>query len=147
MALFLSTYVNRVDSKGRVSVPAPFRAALGGQGFAGIVAYRSFLGPVIEACGLDRMTKFSEELDVLDEDSERYQFIGSVLADARQLAFDGEGRIMLPPDLAEYAGITSEAAFMGQGKFFQIREPGLARAHVETTLAKRKGGPGPGATP
>lgn len=138
MALFLSTYVNRVDRKGRVSVPAPFRAVLGSQPFAGIVAYRSFLGPVIEASGIDRMTKFSEELESLDEDSERYQFIGSILADTRQLQFDGEGRIMLPPDLAEFAGITEEAAFIGQGKFFQIREPEAAKTHLEKTISKRR---------
>lgn len=138
MALFLSTYVNRVDRKGRVSVPASFRATLAIQSFAGIVAYRSFLGPVIEASGIDRMTKFSEELETLDEDSDRYQFIGSILADARQLAFDGEGRIILPPDLAEHAGIGEEAAFIGQGKFFHIREPQAARTHVEETIRRRR---------
>jgi MraZ protein len=138
MALFLSTYVNKVDRKGRVSVPAPFRAVLAAQPFAGIVAYRSFLGPVIEASGIDRMTKFSEELESLDEDSERYQFIGAILADTRQLQFDSEGRIMLPPDLAEFAGITEEAAFVGQGKFFHIREPSAARTHLEQTITKRR---------
>ena len=37
MALFIDTFVNRIDKKGRVSVPATFRAALNGQGFHGIV--------------------------------------------------------------------------------------------------------------
>src|SRR3546814_16460146 len=32
MALFLSTYVNRIDKKGRVSVPESFRAALEASG-------------------------------------------------------------------------------------------------------------------
>ena len=38
MALFLDTFVNKIDRKGRVSVPATFRAALDGQAFHGIVA-------------------------------------------------------------------------------------------------------------
>lgn len=147
MALFLSTYVNRVDRKGRVSVPAPFRAVLAAQSFAGIVAYRSFLSAVIEASGIDRMAKFSEELESLPEDSERYQYIGAVLADTRQLAFDGEGRIVLPGDLAEHAGIAEEAAFVGQGKFFQICNPAEVQERLERTLGQRRAAPRPPASP
>ena len=50
MALFLSTFINKVDQKGRISVPAPYRAALKGQSFKGVVAFRSYRAAVIEAC-------------------------------------------------------------------------------------------------
>ena len=53
MPLFLSTYVNRVDKKGRVSVPARYRTALAGQIFNGVIAFPSYVSPAIEACGLD----------------------------------------------------------------------------------------------
>ena len=55
VALFLSTFVNKIDRKGRVSVPAPFRAALAGQSFHGLVAFRSYKLPAVEAFGFDRM--------------------------------------------------------------------------------------------
>src|SRR5581483_12278244 len=70
VALFLSTFVNKVDRKGRVSVPATFREALAGQAFNGIVAYRSFKLPSVEASGIDRMEEMSARIAALDEFSE-----------------------------------------------------------------------------
>jgi MraZ protein len=139
MALFLSTHVNKVDKKGRVSVPAQFRTAVLGQSFPGIVAFRSFSLAAIDASGIERMEKYSDEIDRLDEGSQRFQEVAAMLADARQLAFDGEGRIVLPSDLASFANITDEAAFVGQGKHFYMCEPALARRVVEETLARKHG--------
>ncbi len=99
MALFLSTFVNKVDRKGRVSVPATFRAALAGQAFNGIVAYRSSKLPPVEASGIDRMEEMSARIDALDEFSEDRDALSSIFADAQQLAFDGEGRVVLPEAL------------------------------------------------
>ena len=139
MALFLSTHVNKVDKKGRVSVPAQFRSAVVGQSFPGIVAFRSFSLQVIDAAGIERMEKYSEELDGLAEGSARHDELAAMLADARQLAFDGEGRIVLPGDLAQFARIGDEAAFVGQGRHFYICEPGVARRMVEETLTRKHG--------
>ena len=139
MALFLSTHVNKVDKKRRVSVPAQFRSAVVGQAFPGIVAFRSFSLQVIDAAGIDRMEKYSEELDALADGSARYEEVRALLADARQLAFAGEGRILLPDDLAQFARIADEAAFVGQGRHFYICEPAVARRMVEETLTRKHG--------
>ncbi len=141
MALFLSTFVNKVDKKGRVSVPAPFRAALADQPYGGILAYRSLQGPWIEAAGIDRLQKFSDELEGLDPDqpdqAERYTLLSALLGETFQLAWDEGGRVLLPQPLLEYAGIGEEAAFVGQGKFFLVRDPSQQRAIVEATIASR----------
>ena len=129
MALFLSTFVNKVDRKGRVSVPASFRAALAGQSFLGIVAYRSFKLPCVEGSGIDRMQELSGRIDHTGQFSESYDNASVVFSDAQQLPFDGEGRIMLPQILAEHAGITEHAAFVGQGPTFQIWEPERFKSH------------------
>ncbi len=129
MALFLSTYVNKVDRKGRVSVPASFRAALSGQSFAGIVAFRSFKAEAIEGCGYDRMEEMSARLDTLEQFSEEYESLATLFADAQQLAFDSEGRIMLPQELMDHARVTEAAAFVGQGGTFQIWEPAAFEQH------------------
>lgn len=43
--------------------------------------------------------------------------------DLQQLPFDGEGRVIVPPSLREFAGITGQATFVGVGKLFQIWDP------------------------
>lgn len=129
VALFLSTYVNRIDRKGRVSVPASFRAAVAGQSFQGVVAFPSFIAPAVEASGIDRIERLSESIDEFDPFSEdRNAFAASILADSHQLAFDPEGRIVLPEALRSHAGIQEQAAFVGQGATFQIWEPEAFRA-------------------
>ncbi|MDR0774463.1 MAG: cell division/cell wall cluster transcriptional repressor MraZ, partial [Rickettsia sp.] len=42
MNIFLSKYINNIDKKGRVSIPASYRLALSSQSFNGIIAYPSF---------------------------------------------------------------------------------------------------------
>jgi MraZ protein len=130
MALFISTFVNKVDRKGRVSVPATFRAALKGQSFNGIVAFRSYRESTIEACAMDRMEELSQSLDALEQFSAEQDALAStIFADAHQLPIDGDGRINLPPLLAEHAGITDAAAFVGRGATFQIWSPETFERH------------------
>jgi MraZ protein len=121
--LFVSTYVNKVDRKGRVSVPAPFRAVLSGQNSPGILAFRSFKHAALDCSGLARVEEMAAQLDTLPEFSEEYENLSALFADMKQLPFDSEGRIMLPDDLMQFVGITESVAFVGQGKNFQIWEP------------------------
>ena len=141
VALFLSTFVNKVDRKGRVSVPASFRTALTGQSYNGIIAFRSFKLPALEACGIDRMENLSDRIDALPEFSEDRDALSSLLADAQPLAFDGEGRIVLPEALCRHAEIGESAAFVGLGRTFQIWEPQRFEAHREEMRerARRQG--------
>jgi len=141
VALFLSTYVNKVDRKGRVSVPARFRETLLGQSFSGIVVYRSLKLPAIECCGFDRIAQLSARLDQLNEYSEERDALSSVMADSQELAFDGEGRILLPQPFCAHAGIAENAAFVGLGATFQIWEPeGFARHQEEMRERARQRG-------
>jgi bifunctional DNA-binding transcriptional regulator/antitoxin component of YhaV-PrlF toxin-antitoxin module len=66
MALFLSTYTNKVDRKGRVSVPAPFRTALSDEAFQGIVLFRSNNHACLEGFGASAMDELSSRLDHFD---------------------------------------------------------------------------------
>jgi MraZ protein len=141
VALFLSTFVNKVDRKGRVSVPASFRTALAGQSFAGIVAFRSFKTAAIEGSGIDRIEEMTARLDTLDQFSEEYDSLSALFAEVQQLSFDSEGRVMLPEDFAKHAGIAESAAFVGLGRTFQIWEPEAHRRHQAEMRerAKRQG--------
>lgn len=124
MALFLATFVNKIDRKGRVSVPASFRAALAHQSFAGVVAFPSFTTRCIEGCGIDWMERVASGTDDLAAfSSEQDDMTSLIFAESQQLAFDTEGRIMLSEELITHAGINDAAAFVGKGKTFQIWEP------------------------
>jgi MraZ protein len=124
MALFLSTYVNKIDKKGRISVPANFRNTLATQTFQGIVAYQSFINECIEACGMDRIERLSDSIDDLDPYSdERDAFATTILGGSVQLPFDGEGRIMLPELLIAEAKLSDKAVFVGKGATFEIWQP------------------------
>ena len=131
MALFSSTFCNKVDRKGRVSVPAGFRAALAGQSFAGIVAFRSLKFPALDAGGYDRLEDIANRLDELAEFSDERDALASVLADAHELPFDSEGRIVLPQSLIEHAGIGEQVSFVGIGRSFQLWEPARYQAHQD----------------
>lgn len=125
MPVFLSTYVNKVDKKGRVSVPAAFRTALAGQAWQGVVSLPSFVHPAIDACDMAFMEKLSSSQNQGIEAFGREQngFAGAVFASARPLPFDTEGRIMLPDSLIAHASISESACFVGRGTTFQIWNP------------------------
>lgn len=137
--LFLSRFDNKVDKKGRVSVPAPYRALLAGQSFAGIVIYPSPVVAAIDGCAMDRMEELSRGIDTFNPFSEEYNaFANSILAQAHALQFDGEGRVLLPEPLLEHAGVEAIATFAGLGQTFQIWAPERYDAHLAAARQKAK---------
>lgn len=129
MAVFLSTFVNRIDKKGRVSVPASFRSVLGAEA-PGIVVFRSLQLEALEGCSIAHLELLSQSLEKLDLAPETYELIETtIFGGSVQVPFDGEGRIMLPASLTENVGINSEVAFVGRRKTFQIWDPKKLAAH------------------
>lgn len=130
MSHFLGTHQNRLDAKGRVSVPAAFRTHLrngSDSGTASLILRPSHKYPCIEAwpeavfetlaAPLDRLDMFSEDQDDL---------IMALYADATRVEADKEGRIVLPELLVQHAGLAENVVFMGLGRTFQIWEPAAA---------------------
>lgn len=129
MALFLSTYINKVDRKGRVSIPATFRAALsvaveGATVMPGLVLFRASGHACLEGFPWSRMEELSARLDHYDLfSSEQDDLATAIFGDAVPLSVDADGRIVLPADLIEFAGLAEQAAFVGMGRKFQIWSP------------------------
>lgn len=124
MGLFLSTYTNRVDKKGRVSFPASFRSALSGSN--SIVLFRSHNFQAIEGFSIEKMEDLSNRLDAFDIFSDTQDDLATtIFAEAVPLNIDGDGRILLPQELMEFAQLNDEASFIGMGKKFQIWSPTL----------------------
>ena len=121
--MFLSSYENNIDKKGRVSVPASFRAYISNLGYNSVICFPSFNHQSIEAWPQDRIEKISNSIDNLNPfDEKRDYFATSVLAESINLQFDSEGRISLTEKLLKHAKIKKSMVFVGQGKTFQIWE-------------------------
>ena len=124
--MFLSTYENKLDKKGRVSVPASFRSYLSSLGYNGVICYPSFNNQSIEACSQDRIEKLSNTIDSLNPFEEKRDFFAtSILSESISLQFDSEGRVSLSSKLLKHAKIKNNMLFVGQGKTFQIWEPSI----------------------
>ena len=122
--MFLSTYENKLDKKGRVSVPASFRSYLSTLGYNGVICYPSFINQSIEAWPQDRIEKISNAIDSLNPFEEKKDYFAtSILSESVNLQFDSEGRILLTSKLLKHAKIKNSILFVGQGKTFQIWEP------------------------
>ena len=124
--MFLSTYENRIDKKGRVSVPASFRSYLSNLGYNGVVCFPSFNNQSIEAWPQNRIEKISNSIDALNPFEEKKDFFAtSILSESINLQFDSEGRISFTERLLKHAKIKKNMLFVGQGKTFQIWDPTL----------------------
>ena len=122
--MFLSSYENKLDKKGRVSVPATFRSHLGSMGYNGFISYPSFNHLALEACTQDRIEKLSNTIDSLNPfEEKRDYFATSVLSESVNLQFDTEGRVSFTEKLLNHAKIKNNILFVGLGKTFQIWEP------------------------
>ena len=152
MALFLSTFVNKIDKKGRVSVPAPFRTSLlSGQGmamndatFSGIAVFRSLKHPALEGCSVERMQRLSNSIDRLDMFSDAQDdLVSAIFADSHLLSFDSEGRVSIPEEFLKYANLTDQVAFVGRGATFQLWSPEVFQKIQEDARERlKREGPG-----
>jgi MraZ protein len=134
MTQFLGNHHNKLDAKGRVSIPAPFRNALKTQSRDGsaatgvpLVLRPSHKRPCIEGWSEKGFEALARPLDLYDEFSEEHDdFATALYADAWQLETDKEGRIVLPTDLVDHAGLNDGVVFLGLGRRFEIWEPEAA---------------------
>jgi MraZ protein len=137
MNRFVSNYALRLDSKGRVSIPAPYRGVLGRDGFDGLYCYPALDRPALDAGGnallgeiealIARFPPFSEE---------REEFAAALYGTSETMKIDGEGRVVLTEPLKSHAGITDAVAFVGLGHKFQIWEPSRFRAQLAEATEK-----------
>jgi MraZ protein len=125
MDRFVSTFTNRLDGKGRVSIPAPFRGVLERDGYAGgIYCYPSLDAPALDAGG----ERLAQKIDGLlaglpDYSDERDELSVALYGDVQVLSIDGDGRIVLPEALRQHAGLSTQVTFVGLGDKFQMWEP------------------------
>src|SRR6188768_3002731 len=114
--IFLSTYVNKVDRKGRVSVPATFRSTLATNTQPNlVVAFPSLYVPAVECAGSNRIQEIHDRIDTLEQFSDEFENLSQIFSDSHPMMMDPEGRVVLPEHLKAHAGIDADVAFVGRG--------------------------------
>ena len=137
MNRFLSSAVNRIDAKGRVSVPAHFRTVVQRRGYSELYAIRQLDVPALDVGGLDLLDRYEERMKLEDpflQTADDMSFF--VHGDGAFLKLDQDGRITVTDFIREHTGITSDVAFVGRGNFFQIWEPGKLGAYGAEVRAR-----------
>jgi transcriptional regulator MraZ len=140
---FLATFVNKIDAKGRVSVPAKFRDILEAQGSRTIYARASTSGPAIVVGGAEWMETLHGLIEDHDPTGEVHDdFAYTLLGDTVELNVDSEGRVAFPDDLIRHAALGETAAFVGLGSYFEVWEPQALeerKMHARRATKERRG--------
>jgi MraZ protein len=137
MDRFVSHYMLRLDAKGRVSVPAQFRAVLARDGFDGLYCYPALDRPALDAGGNALLAEIEALIAGFSPYSDRHeQFSLALYGPSETVKMDSEGRIVLTDTLKAHAAISDAAAFVGLGHKFQIWEPGRFRAELAEATEK-----------
>lgn len=130
MAGFVSHFTNRLDAKGRVSVPASFRSVLARDGFEGLYCFPSPHLEAVDAGGNELIAEIQKRLDSYSTLTPDHDSVSTALFGISEiLKIDGDGRVVLSQSIRDHAGITDQVTFVGQGYKFQIWEPERFKAH------------------
>lgn len=146
---FLNSVTNRIDAKGRVSIPAPFRAVLAREGTEGLYCLRNMTLPCVDAGGAGLYGRVRATIDRFEAQSpfsEEFEDIADVLLGASEtVKVDPEGRFVVADWMRETAALTNDVTFVGKGYKFQLWSPQAyaeRRAHAlrrAADLVNRRG--------
>ena len=113
---FLGEYQYRIDTKGRVAIPARFREAFK----EGVVVAQGF-EKCINVYSVAEWEKVAEKLTSLPMTRQNARRINrAILSSAFNLELDRQGRVVLPSTLKDYAAIKSEVVIAGLHSYLEI---------------------------
>ena len=138
MVEFVGRFLNKIDKKGRISVPALWRPNLVSKEFSGVVVQQCDNYLAIDGYSqkyLDRLQSFLDEDDPLSEENE---YEATLVFGSSMLTFDREGRIIIPELFRNQSSLMNEALFVGMGRRFRIWEPEAFKKYEVTALEYMK---------
>ena len=138
--LFVGTHERQVDEKGRLALPAPFRAHLGE------TCYLSFgTDQCIDVVPVDQFENMAAQLMAQVERGEVSRSVQRVVSSSASLVkVDGQGRVNLDEKLRNYAGLRPDQRVVVTGNFrvVEIWSPDVyARIEAEGTGELAGAGP------
>ncbi|XYK80056.1 MAG: division/cell wall cluster transcriptional repressor MraZ [Labrenzia sp.] len=124
MAGFVSHFTNRLDAKGRVSIPAPFRAVLARDGFEGLYCISSAHCAAVDAGGNQLVAEIQNRAQQFAKLTPDHDMLAAALFGASEIIkIDGDGRMILSDMIRDHAGLSDTVTFVGMDYKFQIWEP------------------------
>ena len=124
MDRFLSYATNRIDAKGRVSVPAPFRAVLASRGIRELYGFQDFVFPAVSCGGMDLLERYERQMAGMDPFSPEANRMSLLIHGGGVfMKLDAEGRLMVTDFIRSFAGISDEVTFVGRADHFQLWQP------------------------
>ena len=134
---FVSNFTNRLDAKGRVSIPASFRSVLAKDGYEGLYVHQALDLSALDAGGNALRQTIDDILARFSPFSDEWESLSTALNGTSEvLKVDPEGRIMLSEALKAHTGIGDTVTFVGHGHKFQIWEPQRFQAHLEAARSR-----------
>lgn len=139
MNRFLSNATNRIDAKGRVSVPAAFRSVLAQRDIRDLYCFQDFVFPAINVGGLDLLERYERQISAEDPFSPLANEMSLLVHGGGVfMKLDAEGRLMVTDFIREFTGIVSEVTFVGRADHFQLWQPqGFLVAQAAAREARR----------
>jgi MraZ protein len=135
MSGFVSNHTNRIDGKGRVSIPAGFRAVLVRDGYEGLYCYPSLDMNAVDAGGNGLFRAIEQRLSKIETYTEAHDYLSTAFYGmGEHLKIDQDGRVSLTDSLKGYAGIDTHVTFVGQGYKFQIWSPDRFQEHSRKAM-------------
>jgi MraZ protein len=105
----IGTYQCKADAKGRVMVPSALKKQLAPVSSAGFVIKRAVFQPCLELYPMDQWQELMQKMSGLNRfNRKNNDFIRRFTAGVRTVELDGTGRLNIPKDLAQFAGIDRE---------------------------------------
>lgn len=140
MALFTGTFENRVDQKGRVSLPADYRDLLAEDDSRSFYIFPSPNTDCLEACDKAFMQRVAESIEEqADMFSEEEDGLSYIVSSARRVQYDSTGRFVMPAEFSDYANLNGKALFVGMAHRFQIWDPDKYAERAQSKRSKAKG--------
>ncbi|MEA2626658.1 MAG: transcriptional regulator MraZ [Candidatus Binatota bacterium] len=125
--MFRGTFEHLIDAKGRISIPARFRELVQASGRAEVVITRSPINPppCLEAYPIEEWRRFEEEYLARNGFQRRFdrvvkQFEDLYFGNAHTCEIDTQGRILVPPALRDWAGLSKDVVFSGALDRFRL---------------------------
>ena len=131
--MFLGEYEHTVDTKGRVAIPARFRAQMD----RGAVVSKG-MGVCLSIYMMDRWEEKSNELVAGKSSDELRDFERRIYPSASEIDLDGQGRMVIPAKLRTYAKIElgSEVTIAGVRDHFEIWNSAVWQQYQERLEAE-----------
>ena len=145
---FEGTFQHAIDAKGRTSLPARFRELLAGAGADKLYVTTDLYEKFLLAFAPAQWEAFKAKVSALPSfDATTRQLVRTVISPAQPCTFDKLGRILVPPPLREFAGLSNEVIWAGANDRIELWSPqGWAKYHetarapdVQADIASRLG--------